>query len=389
MVAKPRILVVDDEPVVRESLHDWFTEDGYPNEMASNAREALDMMRDSHWDILLTDVKMPGMDGLELQKKAKEIDPDVTVIIMTAYASVDSALQAIKEGAYDYVTKPLDPDDLEQIINRAAERRQLLRENVELRERIEATSGETDAIIGESQAIQKVRELIAVAADHEDPVLIIGESGTGKQLVARTIHRTSSRHHMPMLTIQCAGTEEHLLESELFGYEPGAFPGADVQQRGKLELADGGTAFVENIGDLNRKVQIVLQRVLREKTLTRIGGGATIPVDFRLIATTTRDLAPAAEGASFERDLYQRIAGCAIGLPPLRERRSDVVPLARHFLEISARETGGQARRISAAAEKLLMDYAWPGNVRELRAIMERATMLERDEEILPEDLRI
>lgn len=388
MVAKPRILVVDDEPVVRESLHDWFTEDGYPNEMASDAREALTMMQDSRWDILLTDVKMPGMDGLELQKRAKQIDPDVTVIIMTAYASVDSALQAIKEGAYDYVTKPLDPDDLEQIINRAAERRQLLRENVELRQRIEATSGESDAIIGESSSVQKVRDLIAVAADSDEPVLIVGESGTGKQLVARTIHRTSSRHHMPMLTIQCAGTGENILESELFGYEAGAFPGAEARQRGKLELADGGTAFIEHIGDLSREVQIVLHRVLKDKTLTRIGGSAPIPVDFRLIATTTHDLAATQGGASFERDLLQRISACTIVLPPLRERRSDIVPLARHFLEVAARETGGLARRISGDAEQALMEYAWPGNVRELRSIMERAAMLEHDEEILPKDLR-
>ena len=266
MVAKPRILVVDDEPVVRESLRDWFTDGGYPVDMAADAREALQRLQESSWDILLTDVKMPGMDGLELQQKVKQIDPELTVIIMTAYASVDSAMQAIKEGAYDYVIKPLDPEDLERIINRASERRLLVRENLQLKERIETIGGEVEEIVGDSAEIRQVRELIQKVADSEAPVLITGERGTGKHLVARTIHRASRRDHMPLVTVKCAGPTASQLRRELFGHEPGALSGAEYQRKGKLELADGATAFFEEIGGMSPGIQAELERVLEQKT---------------------------------------------------------------------------------------------------------------------------
>jgi DNA-binding NtrC family response regulator len=387
MVAKPRILVVDDEPVVRESIHDWFSQDEYPIEMAASGPEAMQKMQESSWDILLTDVKMPGMDGLELQQQAKKIDPDITVIIMTAYASVDSAMQAIKEGAYDYVTKPLDPEDLEQIITRAAERRQLVRENIELKERIEAVSGETDEIIGDSPEIQSVRELIETVAPSEAAVLITGESGTGKELVARTLHGASPRRHMPLVTVKLAGLTEDQVERGMFGHEAGVFPGADSLQKGRLELADRGTAFFEEIGDLGPKLQIELQRVLEEKTIIRVGGGEPIPVDFRLIAATSQDLSRAVDRGDFQPELYRQIDGCAIALPPLRERPSDILLLVRYFLEKSSAETGGSTVRISAAAMRLLMDYPWPGNVDELQNVIERAAALQRGDEILPRDL--
>jgi DNA-binding NtrC family response regulator len=383
MVAKPRILVVDDEPVVRESLRDWFTNDGFPVDMAADAHEALQKLQESSWDILLTDVKMPGMDGLELQQKVKQIDPEITVIIMTAYASVDSAMQAIKEGAYDYVTKPLDPEDLEQIIYRASERRLLVRENLQLKERIEAVGGETDEIIGECPEIRRVRELIQKAAPTETPVLITGESGTGKDLVARTIHRASPRRHMPLVTLRCAGLPESQMESELFGHELGAFPGAEYQRKGKLELADGANAFFEEIADVGLEIQTELERVLEQKTITRVGGSGPIPVDFRVIAATNSDLAQAVERGDFRRGLYGQINVCSIALPPLRERPSDIPSLARYFLQKPA----GEAGRISTAAMQLLTDYPWPGNVGELKNVLERAAVLRRGEEILPRDL--
>ena len=383
MIAKPRILVVDDEPVVRESLRDWFTHGGFPVDMAVDAHEALQKLQQSSWDILLTDVKMPGMDGLELQQRVKQIDPDITVIIMTAYASVDSAMQAIKEGAYDYVTKPLDPEDLEQIINRASERRLLVRENHQLKERIEAVSGEADEIIGDSPEIRRVRELIQKVAPTEDFVLITGESGTGKDLVARTIHRTSPRRHMPLVTLKYAGTPESRMVSELFGHEQGAFPGAEYQRKGKLELADGASVFFEEIGDVSPGIQTGLERVLEQKAITRIGGSGSTPVDFRVIAATSGDLAQAVERGDFRRGLYGRINVCSIALPPLRERPSDIPSLASYFLQKST----GDAGRISTAAMQLLTDHPWPGNVGELQEVLKRAAVLRRGEEILPGDL--
>jgi DNA-binding NtrC family response regulator len=387
MVAKPRILVVDDEPVVRESICDWFSQDDYPIEMAANGPEAMQKIQESHWDILLTDVKMPGMDGLELQQRVKKIDPDVTVIIMTAYASVDSAMRAIKEGAYDYVTKPLDPENLQQIIDRACEHRQLARENVELRQRIEAVTGEPEEIVGDSPEIRKVRALIATLAPGDASALIVGEGGTDKELVARNIHRASPRQNMPLVTLRCSGPSAESVTRELFGCEAGALPGADYPQKGRLELAHRGAAFFEEIGELSLEAQGDLLRALEAKSIRRVGGSEPVPADFRCIAATQRDLAEAVERGAFRRDLYEQISACRIALPPLRDRRADIELLARHFLERAAGETGSRASRISATALQLLKSYDWPGNVRELRNIIERAAVLQTGDEILPGDL--
>jgi DNA-binding NtrC family response regulator len=387
MVAKPRILVVDDEPVVRESIHDWFSQDDYPIEMAADGPAAMQKIQESHWDILLTDVKMPGMDGLELQQRVKKIDPEVTVIIMTAYASVDSAMQAIKEGAYDYVTKPLDPEDLQRIIDRVCEHRQLVRENVELKQRIEAVTGEPDEIVGDSPEIRKVREQITTLAAGDASVLIIGEGGTDKELVARSIHRASPRQNMPLVTVKCSKPSAAGVAREFFGCEAGALPGADYPQKGRLELAHRGTAFFEEIGELGLKAQDDLLRALEAKSIRRVGGSELVPADFRCIAATQRDLAEAVERGTFRRDLYEQISACRITLPPLRNRRADIEPLACHFLERAAGETGSRASRISATALQLLKSYDWPGNVRELRNIIERAAVLQTGDEILPGDL--
>jgi DNA-binding NtrC family response regulator len=387
MAAKPRILVVDDEPVVRESIRDWFTQDDYPIEMAANGPEALKKIQESHWDIMLTDVKMPGMDGLELQQQVKKIDPEVTVIIMTAYASVDSAMQAIKEGAYDYVTKPLDPEDLQRIIDRVSEHRQLVRENVELRQRIEAVAGESDEIVGDSPETQKVREQISALAASDASVLIVGEAGTDKELVARCIHRTSSRQAMPLVTVKCSNPTAAGVARELFGCEAGALPDADYSQKGRLELAHRGTAYFDEISELSLKAQGDLLHALDVKGVRRVGGSESIPADFRCIAATQHDLEEAVERGAFSRDLYERISAHHIAVPPLREHRADIEPLAREFLARAAGETGSRARQISATALQLLQSYEWPGNVRELRNVIERAAVLQTGDEILPGDL--
>jgi len=389
MATRPRILVVDDEQVVRESLYEWFAEDGYPAGAAASAPEALQKLQESTWDILLIDIRMPGMDGLELQRKIREIDPEAVIIIMTAYASVDTAVQALKEGAYDYITKPFDPDDLEHIVNKAAEHQQLLRENIQLREKLEAVSEEPGEIVGDSSEIQKVREMIQTVAPTEATVLITGESGTGKELVARAIHRASPRRHMPLVTVNCAGLPEGLIESELFGHEKGAFTGARYRRKGKFELADGGTIFFDEIGDISPKTQIDLLRVLEEKTITRIGSSQSFQVDFRIIAATHRDLSQAVEQERFRLDLYYRLHVFTIPLPSLRQRRSDIALLAQHFLAKSARDMGRPVRQISPEAMQLLMNYDWPGNVRELENAIERAVVVQQGEEILLQDLPI
>jgi DNA-binding NtrC family response regulator len=386
MARKPRILVVDDEQVVRESLREWFAEDGYTVAVAASGREALQAVGQAPWDILLVDIKMPGMDGLELQRRLKEITPDALVIIMTAYASVDTAVQALKDGAYDYVAKPFDPEELERLVGKAIERQQLMRENQQLKEQIAAADG-TDELIGRSPEIEQVRALVTSVAPTDTTVLITGENGTGKELVARIIHRASPRRTMPLVVANCAGLPEGLIESELFGHERGAFPGAQYRRKGKFELADGGTLFLDEIGDLNPKTQIDLLRVLEERRITRVGGTEDLPVDFRVIAATNRNLTEAVAEGSFRQDLYYRLNVFCIILPPLRARPADLEPLARHFLERSAREMGRPARDFSPEALELLAGYGWPGNVRELQNAIERAVVLQRGEMIQIADL--
>ncbi len=390
MTQKPRILVVDDEAVVRDSLRDWFTEDGYPVEAAADGYEAVKKMQEGPFDILLLDIKMPGMDGMELQRKVKEIDPSAVIIIMTAYASVDTAVQALKEGAYDYITKPFDPDDLQNTVNNAAERQGLVRENVELRDKIEAiATSEIPEIVGQSSPILKVKELIHTVAETDATVLIVGESGTGKELVARAIHRGSPRQHMPLVVANCAGLPEGLVESELFGHERGAFTGAEYRRKGRFELAHGGTIFFDEVGDIALKTQIDLLRILEDKTFTRLGGTDPIEVDFRVIAATNRDLPGAVKEGKFRLDLYYRINVFTIELPPLRERSTDIPLLAQHFLERSARKMGKPATGLSRDAMQCLKGYDWPGNVRELENAIERAVVIQKGDEIQLEDLPV
>jgi len=384
MNAKASILIVDDERVVRDSLGKWFEEDGYTVDTASNAREALLKLSAQRWDLFLVDVKMPGMDGLELQRKIREVDPEAIVIIMTGYASVETAVQALKDGAYDYLTKPFDPDDLAQVIRKALEPRHMQEDNIRRRESREEIQGVE--LVGQSPPIEKVLERVRTVASTDTTVLITGESGTGKELVARAIHNLSPRRFLPMVVVHCRALTETQLESELFGQEKGAITGAQYRKKGKFEVAEGGTVFLDEIGDLTLKTQIDLLRVLEEREVTRVGGTQAIKVDFRAIAATNRDLEAKVKEGSFRSDLFYRLNVFEIRLPSLRERREDIPLLADHFVRKYARAVNKRFTSISKPAVDLLMHYDWPGNVRELENAIERAMVIGREPEIQVSD---
>jgi DNA-binding NtrC family response regulator len=380
------ILVVDDEASVRDALYKWFREDGYRVDVAADANEALRKLQEASWDIVLLDIRLPGIDGLELQRRIREIDPSLVIIMITAYASVESAVQALKQGAFDYVTKPIDPDDLEHLIRNAVEQKRLRAENIQLRQKIEELS-RADEIIGQTPAMKQVFELVRTVAATDSTVLIRGESGTGKELIARAIHSHSRRRYFPIITVNCGAFPETLLESELFGHERGAFTGAQYRRKGKLELADGGTLFLDEIGDIPAKMQADLLRVIETKQFTRVGGNQIIRSDFRLICATNKDLEKEMREGRFREDLYYRINVFTIYLPPLRERREDIPLLARHFMRRFAAAMNKPITEISPEAMEKLMAYDWPGNVRELENAIERAMVVGRPPVIRPEDL--
>ena len=375
-----RILIVDDERHVRESLAAWFREDGYRVETAASGKEALTSLAREGADILLVDIKMPGMDGLEVQRKASEVVPDATVIIMTAYAAVETAVQAMKEGAYDYIVKPFDPEDLTRLVKKAAERYTLMSENRALRERIEAAQPRLVAAQGGPMAA--VLDMVDQVAPTDTTVLITGESGTGKELMARLIHGRSGRRFGPFVAVNCGALAEGVLESELFGHEKGAFTGAVARRHGKVELANEGTLFLDEVGDVPAKVQVDLLRVLEQRTLTRVGGNQQISVDFRLITATHRDLDEEMAAGRFRDDFFYRINVFRIQVPPLRERPEDIVLLAEHF---RAKFSSQMNRRIGGFEEDAmaaLCSYPWPGNVRELQNAVERAVVVCRGDEL-------
>ena len=382
----PKILVVDDEPIVLESLAEWFRLDGHTVGTARSGKEALRAMAEDDYDIALVDIKMPGIDGLELQARLAEFRPNLTIIIMTAYASVDSAVQALKAGAYDYVTKPFDPEELSMLIRRAGEHRSLKLENTRLKESIEAIATPSP-IIGESPEMQRVLELISAVAATDSTALIKGESGTGKELVARAIHAQSARRYNPMVVVNCGALAEGLLESELFGHEKGAFTGAQYRHKGKFEMADGGTIFLDEVGTVGMPVQVDLLRVLEDKEVTRVGGQKSIPVSFRVVVATNQDLEKMVEDGGFRDDLYWRLNVFSIEVPPLRERRSDIPLLVDHFLNQFARTMNRPAMKLSPEAEEAVVTYSWPGNVRELQNAIERAVVVGTQPTLTLEDL--
>ena len=374
---KARILIVDDETVVRESLTEWFATEDYETRGLCSGREALEAVEKEEWDLALVDLKMPGMDGIELQRRLKQLDPELIVIIMTGFATIDTAVHALKQGAYDYLTKPVDPDELSHIVEKALEHRRARTENVQLRECLEEVFPSTQ-LIGNSQGMKRVMELVEMVAPTPATVLITGESGTGKEVVARAIHASSPRRNGPMVTIHCGALTETLLESELFGHERGAFTGAQVRKKGKFELADGGTVFLDEIADISLKTQTDLLRVLQEHEIVRVGGGQTVKVDFRCIAATNKDLKGAVANGTFRPDLFYRLNVVAIELPPLRDRKEDIPLLMNHFLEKFSRSMNRPLPELASDVLTQLIDYDWPGNIRELENSVERALVMRR-----------
>jgi DNA-binding NtrC family response regulator len=380
------VLVVDDEAAIRDSLASWFRKDGYRTAVAEDARQALARLDEGPWDVAVVDIKMPGMDGLELQRRIREVDPEIAVIVLTAYASVDTAVRALKDGAFDYVTKPVDPDELSHLVRRAVERRRLRSENVQLRQSVEQLARPTP-VVGESPAMRKVLELVQTVARTDATVLIRGESGTGKELIAQAIHAASARRFFPIVAVNCGALPEGLLESELFGHEKGAFTGAQYRRKGKLEMADGGTLFLDEIGTISPRTQVDLLRVLETKEFTRVGGSKPIRVDFRVICATNQNLERLVEEGSFREDLYFRVHVVTLHLPALRERREDIPLLARHLVERFAAQMNRPFREIEPAALDRLVRHDWPGNVRELANAIERALVVGTPPRVRAEDL--
>ncbi|MGZ3567686.1 MAG: sigma-54-dependent transcriptional regulator [Thermodesulfobacteriota bacterium] len=383
------ILVVDDEFSVRDSLYNWFKNEGYRVDTAENGMGALKKLQEGPWDIALVDIKMPGMDGMELQRHIKKIDSTIILIIITAYATVDTAVEAMKEGAYDYLSKPIDPDKLSILIRNAVNQRRLIAENIQLKQKVEELSLQ-DEIVGDSSQIKKIQEMIDTVAKTDATVMIRGESGTGKELVAQAIHGKSNRRYFPIISINCGAFPEGLLESELFGHEKGAFTGAQYKRKGKLEMANGGTLFFDEIGNIAVKMQMDLLRVIETKQFTPLGSNKLVNVDFRIIAATNSDLEKKVAENDFREDLYYRLNVFSIHIPPLRERTTDIPLIARHFLEKYARSMSKDVTDISPEAMKMLVQYNWPGNIRELRNTIERALVVVGEKgQIEPDDLNL
>ena len=380
------ILIVDDEESVRDSLYNWFIEDGYDVGCTENAKEALSMIESRNFDIILADIKMPGMDGLEMHRRIRSLNKDAIVIIMTAFASVSTAVQALKDGAYDYITKPFDPDDLSHLIRNATSQISLQEENQVLRDNIVSLENVED-IIGESEAMINVLKKVERVAQSNSPVIISGESGTGKELIARAIHSNSKRKFSPLVSVHCGALTESLLESELFGHEKGAFTGAMFNRKGRFEMADGGTIFLDEIATISPKMQIELLRVLETKTFIRVGGNKEITSDFRVISATNKDLKKMVEDGTFREDLFYRLNVVNIMIPPLRERPEDIPLLVDHFIKKYCTSMSRNVMSIANAAMKKLENYSFQGNVRELENMIERAIVVGNGKEIRLKDL--
>ncbi|MCB2222485.1 MAG: sigma-54 dependent transcriptional regulator [Bacteroidetes bacterium] len=386
MANKISLLIVDDEESVRDSLYNWFIEDGYHVDCAADAKEALTMLESHNFDIILADIKMPGMDGLEMHRRIKSLNKDAIVIVMTAFASVETAVQALKDGAYDYVTKPFDPDDLSHLIRNAARQISLQAENEALKNKVVSLDNIED-IIGNSKAMINVLKEVESVAQSNSSVIITGESGTGKELIARAIHSNSSRKFFPMVSVHCGALSEDLLESELFGHEKGAFTGAMFNRKGRFEMANGGTIFLDEIGTISPKMQIELLRVLETKAFVRVGGNKEIKSDFRVICATNKDLKKLVENGSFREDLYYRLNVVNISIPPLRERTEDIPLLVDHFIKKYCISMSRDMITIDPAALQRLEEYDYPGNVRELENMIERAIVIGNGKEIRLKDL--
>jgi len=385
-VFSPRILVVDDEPIVCESCQRILQEEGYEVECTLSGKEAFEKMRENPFDIVITDLKMPGIDGMEVLKTFRKSYPDVIVIMITGYSTVETAVEAMKVGAFDYIPKPFTPDEVSVVVKKALEKRNLMLENVYLRQELQGKYGFHN-IVGKSKKMQEIYRIIAKVAMTDSTVLIYGQSGTGKELIARAIHFNSPRREKPFVPVDCAVLSENLLESELFGHIRGSFTGAVTTKPGLFEVADGGTVFLDEVGNISLAIQAKLLRVLQEREFTPVGGTKAKKIDIRLIAATNKDLEKMIKEETFREDLYYRLNIVPIYLPVLKERQEDIPLLASHFLKKYSDEMGKSVKGFAPEAMKRLMRYPWPGNVRELENVVERAVVMMDEEMVGPEHL--
>ena len=381
--ANEKVLIVDDDADIRRILQDRLENLGYRVSTAVDGQEALDSLNEEEPDLMFLDLQMPRVDGMQVLKKMKE-HPGVIVIIITAFGTFEKAVEAIKEGAFDFITKPFSPSHLEVVIRKALDCRALRQENQYLHQEIDAPYHE---ILGQSTAMKQAMDMTQKVAASNLTVLLLGESGTGKEIFARAIHRWSTRSRKPFVVVNCVALRDELLESELFGHERGSFTGAFQMKKGKLEIADGGTVFLDEIGDLKTELQAKLLRILQEREFERVGGTKQIHVDLRFVTATNRDLARAVQEGRFREDLFFRLNVVSISLPPLRTRREDIPSLAQFFLARSCHSMKKPIMKMTSAAQEHLMEYQWPGNVRELENLIERAVVLAKGAEIQPEDL--
>ncbi|MCP4681039.1 MAG: sigma-54-dependent Fis family transcriptional regulator [Desulfobacterales bacterium] len=385
MDEKMSIMIVDDEKIVRESFLHWFEKLGHRVDTAASGVEALDKLEKHAFDLLFVDIKMPGMNGIELLEKVKETYLDTIVIIITAYGSIETAVDAMRKGAVDYLLKPFKPQQLSLVMEKVVHQKRLFSEYKYVKGRLDEIT-RFDNIIGQSPVMQDVFDLIPEVAQSDSSVLIVGETGTGKELVAKAIHAKSKRAHLPFIAINCGAIPDTLLESELFGHEKGAFTGATHSRKGFFEVVSGGTLFLDEIGEISPKMQIDLLRVLEEKKIIRIGDRQTIDVDFRLISATRRDLEKEVAEGAFREDFFYRINIIMIPIPPLRKKKEDIPLLVQHFLRKYSHETTKQVDHATGDAMRLLKGYDWPGNVRELENAIERAVVLSKSRTIGRDD---
>jgi DNA-binding NtrC family response regulator len=386
MSAGASILVIDDEPLIRMTVQDALAAEGFRVTTAETGQKGIDLFRNKHVDVVITDLRLPDLDGVQILKQIKILNPESQVLMITAYGSIDSAVQAMKEGASDYLTKPFAMDELLLIIKRILRMKQLEEENVSLRKKVEERYS-LEGLVGKSPQMLKIYELIETVAQTDTTVLISGESGTGKELAANAIHFQSPRKRGPFIKVNCAALPETLLESELFGHEKGAFTGAVRQRKGRFEMADGGTLFLDEIGDISMGVQVKLLRVLQERQFERVGGSETLSVNVRLICATQKDLKEEILKGTFREDLYYRLNVVLVDLPPLRNRREDILLLADHFIDKFSKKMGKEISGLTEDARTLLLKYSFPGNIRELENMLERAIALIKGKAIQAEDL--
>jgi DNA-binding NtrC family response regulator len=387
-MSSSKILIVDDELIMRESLAGWLERDGYAVQTAPSGEDALEKLKETRFDILLVDIKMEGISGLDVLRHVKENDPDVAVVMITAYGSIPTAIEAMKRGAYDYMLKPFDPNELGVLIEKIIRHQEQTREMQFLREEVKERT-RFESMIGQSKPMQEVFDLICDVAPMDSTVLITGQTGTGKGLAAKAIHTNSPRCNGPFVTVNCGAIPEHLMETELFGHQKGAFTDAKETKKGRLELAHGGTLFLDEVGEISMRMQIDLLRVLEDRVFYRVGGTQPMEADFRVIAATNRNLEKAIKDGIFREDLFYRLNVFSIIMPSLSRRKEDIPLLAEHFLQRFVQETNKTIDKISREAMDELMLYDWPGNVRELENAIERAVVVGKGRQMLAEDLPI